>query len=210
MVYKSKIAKRQKDDFEYIRDYVKNYDIKGLAREVQKKAKQVNQRLYRIEKAGLTKSSYAYRRTIEEEDKPRYTTSLNKLNKMTRQELVQQAYNIQSKLSSSTSTIRGTKALNEKRLSLGLEVLRKEINKTRDDIEINKDDFKKFLEQGGGEILNNRFYDSTQAAEDWQDYIKKGVSTDAFINSYNKYMEEEEDSFNYQKFLNKLKSITKG
>lgn len=207
MVYKSKIAKRQKDDFEYIREYVKNNDLKGLARSVQKKAKQINQRLYRIEKHGLSKSSYAYRRTIEEEDKPRYTTSLNKLNKMTRQELVQQAYNIQSKLSSTTSTIRGTKALNEKRISLGLEALRNEINKTREDIEINEDDFKKFLEQGGGEILNNKFYDSTQVIEDWQDNIKKGLSTEQFISSYNEYVQQEEEAFNYQEFLNKLKSI---
>lgn len=207
MVYKSKIAKRQKDDFEYIRKYVKKNDLRGLAREVQKKAKQINQRLYRIEKTGLSKSSYAYRRTIEEEDKPRYTTSLNKLNKMSRQELVQQAYNIQSKLSSTTSTIRGTKALNERRIFKGLDALREEINRTRDDIEIDVEDFKNFLEQGGGEILNNKFYDSTQVIEDWQDNIKKGISTEQFINSYNEYVEHEEDGFNYQQFLNKLKSI---
>lgn len=207
MVYKSKIAKRQKDDFEYIRKYVKKNDLRGLAREVQKKAKQINQRLYRIEKAGLSKSSYAYRRTIEEEDKPRYTTSLNKLNKMSRQELVQQAYNIQSKLSSTTSTIRGTKALNERRIFKGLDALREEINRTRDDIEIDEQDFKKFLEQGGGEILNNKFYDSTQVIEDWQDNIKKGISTEQFVNSYNEYVEQEEHAFNYQQFLNKLKSI---
>jgi hypothetical protein len=207
MVYKSKIAKRQKDDFEYIREYVKNNDLKGLAQTVQKKAKQINQRLYRIEKQGLSKSSYAYRRTIEEEEKPRYTTSLNKLNKMTRQELVQQAYNIQSKLSSTTSTIRGTKALNEKRISLGLEALRNEINKTREDIEINEDDFKKFLEQGGGEILNNKFYDSTQVIEDWQDNIKKGISTEQFISCYNEYVQQEEKAFNYQEFLDKLIAI---
>lgn len=207
MVYKSKIAKRQKDDFEYIRKYVKKNDLRGLAREVQKKAKQINQRLYRIEKAGLSKSSYAYRRTIEEEDKPRYTTSLNKLNKMSRQELVQQAYNIQSKLSSTTSTIRGTNALNERRIFKGLDALREEINRTRDDIEIDVQDFKKFLEQGGGEILNNKFYDSTQVIEDWQDNIKKGISTEQFVNSYNEYVEHEEDGFNYQQFLNKLKSI---
>lgn len=207
MVYKSKIAKRQKDDFEYIRKYVKKNDLRGLAREVQKKAKQINQRLYRIEKAGLSKSSYAYRRTIEEEDKPRYTTSLNKLNKMSRQELVQQAYNIQSKLSSTTSTIRGIKALNERRIFKGLDALREEINRTRDDIEIDEQDFKNFLEQGGGEILNNKFYDSTQVIEDWQDNIKKGISTEQFVNSYNEYVEQEEQAFNYQQFLNKLKSI---
>lgn len=207
MVYKSKIAKRQKDDFEYIRKYVKNNDLKGLAREVQKKAKQINQRLYRIEKSGLSKSSYAYRRTIEEEEKPRYTTSLNKLNKMTRQELVQQAYNIQSKLSSTTSTIRGTKGLNERRVSKGLNALREEINRYRDDIEIDEHDFKKFLEQGGGEILNNKFYDSTQVIEDWQDNIKKGISTDQFIKAYNEYSQQEDEAFNYQEFLNKLKSI---
>lgn len=207
MVYKSKIAKRQKDDFEYIRKYVKKNDLRGLAREVQKKAKKINQRLYRIEKAGLSKSSYAYRRTIEEEDKPRYTTSLNKLNKMSRQELVQQAYNIQSKLSSTTSTIRGTKALNERRIFKGLDALREEINRTRDDIKIDAQDFKNFLEQGGGEILNNKFYDSTQVIEDWQDNIKKGISTEQFVNTYNEYVEQEEDAFNYQQFLNKLKSI---
>lgn len=207
MVYKSKIAKRQKDDFDYIRKYVKKNDLRGLAREVQKKAKQINQRLYRIEKAGLSKSSYAYRRTIEEESKPRYTTSLNKLNKMSRQELVQQAYNIQSKLSSTTSTIRGTKALNERRIFKGLDALREEIDRTRDDIEIDEQDFKKFLEQGGGEILNNKFYDSTQVIEDWQDNIKKGISTEQFVNSYNEYVEQEEHAFNYQQFLNKLKSI---
>lgn len=207
MVYKSKIAKRQKDDFEYIREYVKNNDLKGLARVVQKKAKQINQRLYRIEKHGLSKSSYAYRRTIEEEGKPRYTTSLNKLNQMSRNELLQQAYDIQSKLSSTTSTIRGTKVLNEKRINKGLEALRNEINRTRDDIEINKDDFKEFLELGLGEILNNKFYDSTQVIEDWQDSIKKGISTEQFIKSYNEYVQQEEESFNYQEFLNKLKSI---
>lgn len=207
MVYKSKIAKRQKDDFEYIRKYVKKNDLRGLAREVQKKAKQINQRLYRIEKAGLSKSSYAYRRTIEEESKPRYTTSLNKLNKMSRQELLQQAYNIQSKLSSTTSTIRGTKALNERRIFKGLDALREEIDRTRDDIEIDEQDFKNFLEQGGGEILNNKFYDSTQVIEDWQDNIKKGISTEQFVNSYNEYVEQEEHAFNYQQFLNKLKSI---
>ena len=210
MVYRSRIARQKKDDFDYIRQYVRRGDMKGLAKVVQARAKQINQRLYRIEKQGLEKSSYAYKRTLEEEGKARYTTSLNVLNKMTRNELIQQAYDIQSKLSSKTSKIREVKRLNEYKLNRSLEELNKELKEVRGDIEIDKNDLRKFIEQGGGEIFNNRFYQSNQVSEDWQDALKNGISTEEFIGAYNEYMSQEEKSFNYQKFLDKLKAIKKG
>lgn len=210
MVYRSRIARQKKDDFYYIRQYVRKGDMKGLAKVVQSRAKQINQRFYRIEKQGLEKSSYAYKRTQEEEGKARYTTSLNVLNKMSRNELIQQAYDIQSKLSSKTSKIREIKRLNEYKLDRSLEELNKELADVRGDIQIDKEELRKFIEQGGGEIFNNRFYQSNQVSEDWQDALKKGISTEEFIGAYNEYMSQEEKSFNYQKFLDKLKAIKKG
>ena len=67
-----------------------------LAKEVQKMAKQINQRFYRLEKAGLSNDSYAYEyaSNLLGKVKPRYPTSLKKLQNMQRDELYKLALEI--------------------------------------------------------------------------------------------------------------------
>ena len=86
---------------------------------VQKASKQVNQRLYRLEKAGVGIGDTAYRFAQMEtgKEKPRYSTSTNVLNKMSNEELYSTALELNQKLMSKTSTIRGIKEITESRLS---------------------------------------------------------------------------------------------
>lgn len=177
-----------------------------LAKEVQRMAKQVNQRLYRLEKKGLTGDT-AYRYAVKETDKskPRYSTNINKLKEKSLQELYELGIQLNAKIVSKTSTITGLKEIENKRLEMSLKGIFEDNNVT-----INKEDWKNFLNNGGGELMNNKWLDSFQVAEDWREFTSPGGLTNKeFIEIYKKELEKEKD-FDYSNIRRKLINIRKG
>lgn len=157
---------------------------KELAKEVKQMAKQINQRFYRLEKQDLQNDSYAYQLSKKEtgKSKPRYTESLNKLEDKPLDTLYQESLDIFSKLFSKTSKIRGVKETQERRITKGLEKLEGL------GIKIDKNDFKKFLELGGGEILNSKYLDSSQIIEDFVETTKDGnISIKEFLREFKRF-----------------------
>ena len=152
---------------------------------VQKASKQVNQRLYRLEKAGMGIGDTAYRFAQMEtgKEKPRYSTSKNVLDKMSAEELYSTALELNQKLMSKTSTIRGIKEITESRLSKSIANIKEHVENTAD---LDKQEFDKFLTSGGGELLNSRYYDSYQIIEDWLEWRSKGLTTREIINEFKK------------------------
>ena len=151
---------------------------------VQKASKQVNQRLYRLEKAGVGIGDTAYRFAQMEtgKEKPRYSTSRNVLNKMSNEELYSTALELNQKLMSKTSTIRGIKEITESRLSKSIADIKQHVENTAD---LDKQEFDKFL-TSGGELLNSRYYDSYQIIEDWLEWRSKGLTTREIVNEFKK------------------------
>lgn len=153
-----------------------------LAKEVQKMAKQINQRFYRLEKAGLSHDSYAYEyaSNLLGKAKPRYPTSLKKLQNMQRDELYKLALEINEKIASPTSAIRGVKAIQEKRIANSLKVLKEK------GYDIKREDFEEFINNGGDELLN--YFESYQIIEDFYNNTQSGnVSVKEFIREFKRY-----------------------
>lgn len=152
--------------------------------EAQRLAKQVNQRFYRLEKKdrGLKESAYRYAQAETNKEKPRYTTNINKISNMSEAELNEFMLSLRKKVSSPTSTFRGLKAVESKRIENAIYVLNKSTG-----IDIEETDFKDFLENGGGKLLN-RYMDSTQLIKDWLDKRKESITNKQFINTYNRYL----------------------
>lgn len=158
---------------------------KELAKEVKQMAKQINQRFYRLEKQDLQNDSYAYQLSKKEtgKSKPRYTESLNKLEDKPLDTLYQESMDIFSKLFSKTSKIRGVKEIQEKRINKSIENLEFSAG-----IKIDKNDFKEFLELGGGEFLNSKYLDSTQIIEDFVESTKDGnISIKEFLRELKRF-----------------------
>ena len=158
-----------------------------LAKTVQKMAKQVNQRFYRLEKAGIGLGENAYRYAQKEtgKDKPRYTESLNKLKGMSREDLYELALQINKKLVTPSTTIGGTRALYEKRLELASKKLAsKKIN-------VSKDQLLAFIDAGGDEFLNNaERFSSNQIMIDYEEYVLNGkVTTDQFVRGLKQFQD---------------------
>ena len=153
-------------------------------KEAQRLAKQVNQRFYRLEKKerGLKEAAYRYAQAETNKQKPRYTTSINKISNMSDVELTEFMLSLQKKVKSPTSTFRGLAGLENKRIDNSIYVLKKELN-----IDIDKKDFIDFIESGGGKLLN-KYMDSDQLIKNWLDKRKQGVTTKEFIRTYNRYL----------------------
>lgn len=158
-----------------------------LAETVQKMAKQVNQRFYRLEKAGVGLGENAYRYAQREtgKDKPRYTESLNKLKKMPRQELYELALQINKKLVTPSSTIGGTRALYDKRLDFASNKLK------GNGINVSEDQLKSFIDAGGAEFLNNaERFSSEQIMIDYEEFVLNGnVSMDQFVRGLKQFQD---------------------
>lgn len=158
---------------------------KELAKEVKQMSKQINQRFYRLEKQGLETDSYAYKLSKKEtgKTKPRYTESLNKLEDKPLDTLYQESMDIFSKLFSKSSKIRGVKEIQEKRINKAIENLEFSAG-----VKIDKNDFKQFLELGGGEFLNSKYLDSTQIIEDFVETTKDGnISIKEFLREFKRF-----------------------
>lgn len=176
--------------------------------EAQRLAKQVNQRFYRLEKKdkGLRESSYRYAQAETNKDKPRYTTNINKISSMSEAELNEFMLSLRKKVNSPTSTFRGLKAIENKRIENAVYIINKSTG-----IDIEEADFKDFLENGGGKLLN-KYMDSTQLIKDWLDKSKQGVTTKQFINTYNRYLNRVRKPFDLadvEKAFNKIISKKK-
>lgn len=158
-----------------------------LAETVQKMAKQVNQRFYRLEKSGIGLGENAYRYAQREtgKDKPRYTESINKLKQMPRQALYELALQINKKLVTPSSTIGGTRALYEKRLEFASKKLESK------GISVSEEQLKAFIDADGDEFLNNaKRFSSEQIMIDYEEFVLNGkVSMDQFVRGLKQFQD---------------------
>lgn len=158
-----------------------------LTQEVARMSKQLNQRFYRLEKKGigLNETAYSYAQSETGKEKPRYTTSVNKLSQLSFNELYNLALNINVKIVSGTSSIRGIKKIGEKRISKATEKLKETLNL---DDEFNEEDLKEFIELGGSVLLNNKYMDSNQVIEDFIELSKQGnITVKEFIREFKRF-----------------------
>lgn len=177
-----------------------------LAETVQKMAKQVNQRFYRLEKAGVGLGENAYRYAQKEtgKEKPRYTESINKLKQMPRQELYELALQINKKLVTPSSTIGGTRMLYEKRLKASSAAIEQRFG-----VSISKDQLLQFIDAGGDRFLNDSHrFSSGQILKDYEQYVLNGkVSTEKFIEQLQSY--QEKTSMKYSDLQREFRSLNK-
>lgn len=154
-------------------------------KEAQRLAKQVNQRFYRLEKksVGLRESAYRYAQVETNKEKPRYTTNINKISSMSEAELTEFMLSLRKKVESPSSTIRGLRGVENRRIENSIYVLNKTLN-----IDINKDEYIDFIENGGGKLFN-KYMDSKQLVKDWLDKRKQGITTKEFIRTYSRYLD---------------------
>lgn len=174
---------RTPSKFNIIRELRISGNIEGLIDIVQQMSKQTNQRFYRLEKKGISKSSYGYQRAQDEtgRKKPRYTESKAKLSKMDAEDLYRLAIDLNAKIASDTTTVTGLREIEHKRL----------YNRTQSleahGLSLTESEFKEFLDAGGSEFLNNKFLDSTQVIDDFIGATKSGnMTVKQFIDEYTK------------------------
>lgn len=164
----------------------RNKDL--LAQEVARMSQQLNQRFYRLEKKGigLNETAYSYAQSETGKEKPRYTTSVNKLSQLSFNELYNLALNINVKIVSGTSSIKGIKKIGKKRISKATEKLKESLNLDND--EFNEEDLEEFIELGGSDLLNNKYMDSNQVIEDFIELSKQGnITVKEFIREFKRF-----------------------
>lgn len=176
-----------------IRAAYESGNLNELVNIVQKQAHQINQRFYRLEKRGMGtgESAYVFAQRETGKDKPRYTESRHKLHDMGIADLYKLAININVKLVSPTSTVRGLRHLEDKRLSGAV----KQLN--RYDININESQLKEFLDAGGYEFLNSKYLSSDQILEDYEKFVVNGkVTMKQFMRELKRYREASNIKYN--------------
>lgn len=175
-----------------------------LINQVLKQNKQINQRYYRLEKAGKQYSSYAYQTSQKELDtqsKPRYTTNKKVLENMSDKELLQMGLETSQKLFSKTSTIRGIEYVEENRVYRSYEKMLETFGLNENDV--NYEDYKKFLDDEGGELMNQ--YDSTELQEDFLKYTQEGnLSVKQFLREFKRYTVNKVDFGRVRRSLNNI------
>ena len=175
-----------------LREYKQNRYVKPFAEEVQKMAKQINQRFYRLEQHGLNKdTAYRYAQLETGKTKPRYPTSLKTLENMSLQQLYELGLDLNTKLMSKTSTVKGQQEINLKRVRASLEQFKEEYKENELVQAINENEYQKALENGLGQLMNSKYLDSEQVREDWATYTQQdGVSLEDFLEAYTSYNEK--------------------
>lgn len=179
-----------------------------LNQEIQKKSRQLNQRFYRMEKKGkgLGESAYYYAKHETGKDKPRYSTGITKIEKLSDQEAKERLMQLDKKLESKTSTLRGLQEIADKRITRAVEVLKEE---NVEDIDVQL--LKEFLTTEirgvkGGDILN-KYYDSQQLIEDFLEKRKQGITTKQFLKIYNKHLSYKRKKFDLKNVNDDFKKI---
>jgi hypothetical protein len=176
--------------------------------EIQKKAKQINQRFYRLEKknVGLKESAYYYAKHETGKSKPRYSVSLNKIAKMSDEEAEEVLLQLNKKIKSKTSTLRGLSEVEDKRLTKAIEALTEEGITDIDKELLNKFLTTEYKGEKGGNLLN-RYYDSNQLIEDFLEKRKQGITTKQFIRIYKKHLSYKRKKFDLANVEKDFKKI---
>lgn len=170
----------------------------------------INRRYRELEKAGLEKKSYAYKRTKSETGFNRYTTSKRQLERLTSEELYDLNIDLYAKYASSTTSISYVEETIEKGLQKAVETLQVRLKYSAPDVSktLNVKDFREFLILGGGKFLNeakDKGYGSTNLIEDWESARLKGVSDKEFLREWKRFTHEF-DKDKFKKNIEALKS----
>lgn len=131
-----------------------NGDKLGLAEELRKMNKRINERFRQIERRdGHPENTTAYRYAMQEtgQVKPRYTESLNKLLSQDINTLFKSSMDISRKLGSKSASLRGLNLITENRVSGAIEGIKTQLGI---DIEDTKE-FRRFLEENVNEMIDN-------------------------------------------------------
>lgn len=129
-------------------------DKLGLAQELRKMNKRINERFRQIERRdGHPENTTAYKYAMQElgHIKPRYTESLNKLLSEDINTLFKSSMDISRKLGSKSSSLRGLNLISENRVRGAIEGIKKNLGI---DIEDSKE-FRRFLEENVNEMVDN-------------------------------------------------------
>lgn len=160
-----------------------------LVEEVRRMAKQVNQRFYRLEKAGkgVNDTAYQYAQRETGKLKPRFTVNTNKLQNMTISDLYDLGLEIDAKIRSRTSTLTGLAEVERNRLDFSARKL-EQLSGYLEGTGVSRDTLKSFFEYGGAEFINSRYLDSTQLIEDFVKFTQEGnVSVKQFMRELKRY-----------------------
>lgn len=176
-------------------------------------SKILNRRYRELEKAGLENKSYAYKRTQSETGLNRYTTSKRKLEQLSSEELYDLNVDLYSKYASSTTRVSYVEETVQKGLQKAVDTLQTRLKYSAPNIakSLNVNDFKSFLELGGGEFLNeakDKGYGSTNLIEDWESARLSGVSDKEFIREWTRFTREF-DKDKFRRNIHALKSRKK-
>lgn len=171
-------------------------------------SKIINRRYREIEKAGLEKKSYAYKRTQAETGLNRYTTSTRQLEKLTSEELYDLNVDLYAKYASSTTRVGYIEETIQKGLEKAVETLQSRLKYSATNVanSLNVDDFRTFITLGGGEFLNeskDKGYGSTNLIEDWESARLSGVSDKEFIREWKRFTHE----FDKDKFKKNIQAL---
>lgn len=171
-------------------------------------SKILNRRYRELEKVGLENKSYAYKRTQSETGLNRYTTSKRKLEQLSSEELYDLNVDLYSKYASSTTRVSYVEETVQKGLQKAVDTLQTRLKYSAPNIakSLNVNDFKSFLELGGGEFLNeakDKGYGSTNLIEDWEHARISGVSDKEFIREWKRFTHE----FDKDKFRRNIQAL---
>lgn len=176
-------------------------------------SKTLNRRYRELEKAGIENKSYAYKRTQSETGLNRYTTSKRQLEKLTSEELYDLNVDLYAKYASSTTSVSYVEQTIQTGLEKAVETLQTRLKYSAPNVSksLNVDDFRTFLNLGGGQFLNeakDKGYGSTNLIEDWESARVSGVSDKEFIREWKRFTHEF-DKDNFRRNIQALKSRKK-
>lgn len=168
----------------------------------------INRRYREIEKAGLEKKSYAYRRTEAETGLNRYTTSKRQLERLSSEELYDLNIDLFAKYASSTTSVSYIEETIQTGLTKAVETLQSRLKYSAPEVakSLNVKDFQQFLKLGGGKFLNeakDKGYGSTNLIEDWESARTVGVSDKEFLREWTRFTRE----FDKDKFKRNIEAL---
>lgn len=171
-------------------------------------SKTLNRRYRELEKAGIENKSYAYKRTQSETGLNRYTTSKRQLEKLTSEELYDLNVDLYAKYASSTTSVSYIEQTIQKGLEKAVETLQTRLKYSAPNVakSLNVDDFRAFINLGGGQFLNeakDKGYGSTNLIEDWESARLIGVSDKEFIREWKRFTHE----FDKDKFRRNIQAL---
>lgn len=171
-------------------------------------SKTLNRRYRELEKAGIENKSYAYKRTQSETGLNRYTTSKRQLEKLTSEELYDLNVDLYAKYASSTTFVSYVEQTIQTGLEKAVEALQTRLKYSAPNVakSLNVDDFRTFLNLGGGQFLNeakDKGYGSTNLIEDWESARLSGVSDKEFIREWKRFTHE----FDKDKFRRNIQAL---